>query len=43
VGELVHGLAAWFRCRLKAVLLAVALVLAIAIVVELARLAGGLG
>lgn len=43
MGELVHGLAAWLRCRLKAVLMAVALVVAIAVIVELARLAGGLG
>jgi hypothetical protein len=33
-------MAAWLRCRLKAVLMAAALVLGIAVVVELARLAG---
>jgi hypothetical protein len=43
VGELVHGLKAWLRCRIKAILLAAALVLAIAALVELARLAGGPG
>jgi len=43
VDELVHGLALWLRCRLRAVAIAVGLVLGAAIVVLAVQALAGLG